>query len=120
MNNAEFNGRTLRVDYSEKHRTALSMEEGNKQQNPLQESLSKVTAQEAMTIFYLLQQQTDVNEEEVFKIFKARPYVLFAVLKLMHRINGEVSGPNKIGQDGLLPLPPDENFGIYYTKNNFF
>jgi cleavage stimulation factor subunit 2 len=120
MNNAEFNGRTLRVDYSEKHRTALSMEEGNKQQNPLQETLSKVSPQEAMTIFYLVQQQIGYNEEEIQKIFRNRPFVLFSLLKLMHRMNGEVAGPGKGNQEGLLPLPPDEHFGLYYTKNMFF
>ena len=72
-------------------------DEGSKQQNPLQEGLSKVTAQESMTIFYLLQQQIDVDDEEVFKVFRVRSYLLLAVLKFMHRMNGEVSGLNKNG-----------------------
>ena len=61
-------------DYSENHRTALLKDQGSKQQNSLQEELSKVTVQEAMTIFYLLQQQIDVDDEEVFNFFRARPY----------------------------------------------
>lgn len=119
MNKAEFNGRSLRVDYSEKHRTALSLDECPKQQNTLQDTLSKLTVQESMAIFYLLQQQAFANEEELFKIFKTRPYVLFSMLKMMHRVNGEFVG-HKNNQEGLLPLPPDDHhFYSYYTKNGF-
>jgi RNA recognition motif-containing protein len=119
MNQAEFFGRSLRVDYSEKHRTALFLPEGPKQQNTLQDAISKLTTQEAMTLFHLLQQQGYCNEEEIFKIFKSRPYVLFSMLKLMHRINGECT-TNKNSQEGLLPLPPeDHNFYPYYNMHGY-
>lgn len=119
MNQAEFNGRSLRVDYSEKHRTALSLDEFPRQQNTLQDTLNKLSVQESMTIFYLLQQQAFTNEEELYKIFKTRPYVLFSMLKMMHRVNSEFGG-HKSAQEGLLPLPPDDHhFYPYYAKNGF-
>ncbi|OMJ66862.1 hypothetical protein SteCoe_36147 [Stentor coeruleus] len=112
MNQAEFFGRNLRVDYSEKHRTALSLPEGPKQQNTLQDAISKLSISEAMALFQLLQEQSRLNEEDLFKTLNSRPYVLFSILKLMHRMNSEC-GINKVSQDGLLPLPQNDNYNYY-------
>ena len=119
MNQAEFFGRSLRVDYSEKHRNALFLPEGPKQQNTLQDTMSKLTIPEAMTLFHLLQQESYSNEEDLYKILKSRPYVLFSMLKLMHRVNGEFTH-FKNSQDGLLPLPPEgHNSYPYYNMHGY-
>ena len=113
MNEIEFSGRSLRVDYSEKHRSALQFPEVPRQQNSVQDVLSRVTPQEGMYLLGLLQQYAYYNEEELYQVLKAKPYLLFALLKLMHRMNNEYTDfkaprPQSNMQEGLLPLPAED------------
>lgn len=108
MNQIEFSGRSLRVDYSEKHRKALFLPEGPKLQNSLQDLFSRLTSQESIYLFSLLQQYAYTDEEELYTILKSRPYLLFALLKLMYRMNSDYSAYRSHPQEGLLPLPIDD------------
>ena len=111
MNEVEFNGRALRVDYSEKHRTSLLLPGQMRTQNSLQDVLTRLSTQENIYLLSLLQNFSRHNEEEFQQIMKARPYLLFSLLKMMVRINGEFSDvrySKSVVKDGLLPLPTDE------------
>jgi len=104
MNEIEFKGRSLRVDYSEKHRVLLSMPESAKQTKTLQDSLSSLNPQEASFLLSLLQRFSQTHEEELYRVLKARPYILFSLLKLMHRLNRDLKDSRR---EGLLPLPEE-------------
>jgi RNA recognition motif-containing protein len=105
MNNYEFNGRPLRVDYSEKHRNVLPANEP-RGQSCLVEEFMHLGPEEANYLFSVLQKYSHSNEQEFYTILKARPYLILALMKLMDKFNGEM-GNLRTGQmsDGLLPIP---------------
>jgi hypothetical protein len=104
MNEIEFKGRALRVDYSEKHRVLLSIPDAGRQTKTLQDALSSISPQEATFLLSLLQRYAQTHEEELYRVLKARPYILFSLLKLMHRLNRDLKDTRR---EGLLPLPEE-------------
>lgn len=113
MNGIEFNGRVLRVDYSEKHRNALSIPE-NQKPNTLQDCMSNLTGTESYFLMQTLQNFSLCKHEEMVQLFNAKPFLVFSLLKLMHRMNSEVAHAQpKVTQDGLLPYP-EERYSVPY------
>ena len=105
MNNYEFNGRPLRVDYSEKHRNVLPAAD-SRGPNSLIEEFMRLGPEEANYLFSVLQKYSHSNEQEFYTILKARPYLILALMKVMDKFNGEMGNwrPGMVS-DGLLPNP---------------
>ena len=105
MNGYEFNNRPLRVDYSEKHRNVMPIPSQN-QGHSLVDEFSHLKPEEANYLFSVMQRYLHSSEQEFYTVLKARPFLIFALLKMMDRLNGELGRGRPLPEsDGLLPIP---------------
>ena len=98
----------------------------------LVEAMSNLNNEQSRFLVLELKKYAIENETDLKEMLKARPYLLFSVLKLMHRMNDEISPqrPPPLNPalfptmpmtgapgDALLPTPPLQDFS--HISNNF-
>ena len=122
LHNAEFKGRTLRVNH------AFYDTEGMASDNKhLVEAMSNLNSEQSRFLMLELKKYACENETSLKEMLKARPYLLWSILKLMHRMNDEITPshppplnpalfPPPAPGDALLPTPPVQDFSHINNK----
>ena len=94
----------------------------------LVEAMSNLNNEQSRFLILELKKYAVENETDLKDMLKARPYLLFSILKLMHRMNDEITPirppplnpalfpPVPVSGDALLPTPPMQDFSHISTN----